>query len=73
MMKRSKKNQKVVDAMVKKAVATGYVMDQYANAKKTVDGREYRYKFGVTSYRYEAKIVDRWIRITGAYYKDVKV
>ena len=72
-MTTNKKNQKIIDVMITAIKSKGFVDDRYGNYKKTEDGREYRYKFNATSYRYEKKFGDSWMKLAGAYYKDVKI
>lgn len=67
------KNQKTIDTMVTALKRDGFVGDRYGNYKKKTHGDEYRYKFNATSYRYEKKVGGSWMKLTGAYYKDVKV
>jgi len=72
-MKRNTKNQKIVDKMIETLEGKGFVMDRYGNAKKTVNGQLYRYKFNATSYRQEVKVGDSWMKVNGSYYKNVKI
>ena len=72
-MTKNKKNQKTMDAMVAVVKARGFIIDRYGNYKKTAGDSEYRYKFNTTSYRYEKKVGDSWIKLAGTYYKNVKI
>jgi hypothetical protein len=72
-MAMNKKNQETMNAMITVIKSKGFVGDRYGNYKKTEDGREYRYKFNTTSYRYEKKFGDSWMKLAGAYYKNVKI
>ena len=72
-MTMNKKNQETKDAMITAIKSKGFVGDRYGNYKKTVDDREYRYKFNTTSYRYEKKVGDSWMKVAGTYYKNVKI
>jgi len=70
----NKKNQKIIEKMKIQLESKGFVEDRYGNMKN--DGEIYRYKFQVTSYRYEKKIdtkPTRWVKLSGKYYKDVNI
>jgi len=64
-------------------MSRGWVEDNYGNLKKTFTDKEgktelRRYKFNDISFRYEFQYVSpggekSWLRIRGAYYKDVSI
>ena len=74
MTKISKKNMKVKDFIINLIEQKGFVQDRYGNWKNEIG--TYRYKFQTTSYRFE-KLINTtplsWIKISGKYYKDVKM
>lgn len=65
---------KVKDFIINLIEQKGFVRDRYGNWKNGIG--TYRYKFQTTSYRFE-KLIDTtppsWIKISGKYYKDVKM
>ena len=70
----NEKNTKKVDEMKALLKSYGFREDRWGNMKKTAsDGGEMRYKFGDTSYKLEFKVGDRWVRMSGDYYKNVEV
>ena len=68
----SKKNQKVIDYIIRVISKAGYVPDRWGNYKKG----DYRYKFNSTSYRKE-KLINTvptsWMKVSGTYYKNVPI
>lgn len=74
MTKISKRNQKVRDYIINLVKVKGFTEDRYGNWKNE-DGT-YRFKFQVSSYRFE-KLIDTspksWIKLSGSYYKNVKM
>lgn len=70
----NKKNQKVKDYIISIIKGKRFTEDAYGNWKSE-DGKT-QYKFQSTSYRVE-RLIDtkpaRWTKVSGAYYKNVKV
>lgn len=79
MKKVSKQREELFNFLVSK----GWVEDKYGNLKRTFTDKEgkselRRYKFNDISFRYEFQYVNSygeksWLKIRGAYYKDVSI
>lgn len=72
----NKRNKQTKTDMIETIKKHGYVADSYGNYKKTTDTGLYRFKFNETSFRHEKRIdtvPKSWMRISGGYYKDVKI
>ena len=51
----------------------GWIEDRWGNFKRTVNGKDRRFKFQKTSLRYEYKYGSKWANMTSDYYKNVKI
>lgn len=60
-------------------LANGWKLDRYGHMQKQTETKRYRMKFQAQSVRFEVRIEmphdapDEWMRVAGAYYKDVRV
>ena len=67
------KHEKLIGEIKELLQSHGFKEDRWSNLKRVKDGIEQRYKFNPTSFRLEIKSSNSWIKLHGAYYKDVVV
>jgi len=70
---------KANENLLNKLVAIGWTVDNFGHAKKTIDGKVYRYKFQSHTIRYEIQVIHEatryspmsksWVRIRTYEYK----
>ncbi len=62
------------EQFVEWAVRNGWVLDKWGHLQKSRENCEYRLKLAATYVRYETKLGSvGWIRLRGAYYRNLRL
>lgn len=76
--KKMGKNTKKIEQLKKIILGNGWEEDRWGNFKKTIDGKEYRYKFQPKTLRRErsyrsADGKKEWMCVRSIYYKNIEL